>query len=282
MSMNIKSDQSAVFLPAIAMLTSIFWSTNTFSADWSSTELHYQYGNLKKAYQGGGSDADTNGTSVLTLQHSSGWKYGDNFFFVDHSSYGQTDLDRQSATPPEDELYAEYYANFSLKKITNHDFNFSFVDDIGLLAGFNFAPEVDTLYYLPGFRLAFDIPGFNFANLDITARIQDNSTSFSIKEKDTYMFDFSWAYPLTIGKTQWSVEGHVEYTHAAEQSINGVSINERKSWLLAQVQFRLDVGHLWGSPDQLFLGMEYQYWRNKLGDPDTDESVPQLLMAWRF
>lgn len=278
----IKLNQGPGFFVAAGLLIAVFSAPSALAADWSTTELHYQYGNLQKAYQGGGSAADTNGTSVLTFQHTSGWKYGDNFFFVDHSSYGKTDVDSQNSTPPEDELYAEYYANFSLKKITGHNFNLGFIDDIGVVAGFNFVPEIDTIYYLPGFRLVFDIPGFNFANLDITARIQDNTTSFSVKEKDTYMLDFSWAYPFAIANTRWSVEGHVEYTHAAEQSINGISIDDRESWLLAQAQVRLDIGHFWGNPDQLFLGMEYQYWRNKLGDPDTDESVPQLLIAWRF
>ena len=219
---------------------------------------------------------------MLTFQHSSGWKYGENFFFVDHSNYGKTDVDTQNSTPSDDELYAEYYASFSLKKITGYDFNLGVIDDIGLVAGFNFAPEIDTLYYLPGVRLVFNIPGFDFANLDITARIQNNSTKFSVKEKDTFMLDFSWAYPFAVAKTRWSVEGHVEYTHAADQSVNGISIEDRKSWLLAQVQLRLDIGHFWGNPSQFFVGMEYQYWRNKLGDPDTDESIPQLLMVWRF
>lgn len=280
--MNFKSSQDWVFLPAITMLTLFFWSPGAFSADWSTTELHYQYGNLKKPYQGGGSAADTKGTPVLTMQHSSGWKYGDNFFFVDYSRYGRTDAETESAVLANDELYAELYANFSLNKITGYEFDLGPVDDIGLVAGLNFAPEIDALYYLPGFRIVFDIPGFDFANLDITARIQDGPTKLSVKEEGSFMLDFNWAYPFIIAESRWSIEGHVEYTHMSEQSIHGVVIDDRESWLLTQVQVRLDIGHFLGSPDQLFAGMEYQYWRNKLGDPDTDESVPQLLIAWRF
>lgn len=279
---NSRSDRNRFFLVATIVLISTVWTPDSISADWSTTELHYQYGNLKKAYQGGGSAADTNGSSVLTFQHSSGWKYGDNFFFVDYTNYGRTDSEAQNDILDDDEMYGEFYANFSLKKITGYEIKFGPVDDIGLVAGLNFAAEIDTLYYMPGFRLVFDLPGFNFANLDITARIQDGPTKFSVKESDSYMLDFSWAYPFAVGKTQWSIEGHVEYTHVADQSISGISIEDRESWLLAQVQIRLDVGHFWGNPEQLYLGMEYQYWRNKLGDPDTDESVPQLLIAWRF
>lgn len=280
--MNNKLNQSRVLLLAAVICTTTFWASNAFAENWSITELHYQYGNLKKPYQGGGSAADTGGTSVLTFQNTSGWKYGDVFFFADYSKYGKTDVETENSVLANDEIYAELYANFSLKKMTGYEFNLGIIDDIGLVAGLNFAPEVDALYYLPGFRLVFDLPGFRFANLDITARIQDGTSKFSVKEKDSYMLDFSWAYPFAIANTRWSIEGHVEYTHMAEQSMTGIPIENRESWLLAQVQFRLDVGHFWDSPDQLFFGMEYQYWRNKLGDPDTDESVPQLLIAWRF
>ena len=58
--------------------------------------------------------------------------------------------------------------------------------------------------------------------------------------------------------------------------------NHVKSWILAQPQFRLDLGKaLAGAAGRLFIGLEYQYWRNKLGT-DNDESLPQFLLVWRF
>ena len=48
------------------------------AADWSTTELQLQYGTLDVPFVGGDTD-----TLTVTLQHASGWKYGDNFFFVD-------------------------------------------------------------------------------------------------------------------------------------------------------------------------------------------------------
>lgn len=274
--------QSKLFMVLPIMLTSILSTPTVFSTDWSTTELHYQYGNLRKAYQGGGSASETGGTSVLTLQHNSGWKYGDNFFFFDHSNYGKTDVDSLNGDSAGDEIYGEFYSNFSLGKITGKDIKFGPINDIGLVAGFNFAPEIETLYYMPGVRLAFDLPGFNFAQLDITGRIQDSSTKQSIKEKDTYMLDFSWAYPFAIDNTRWSLEGHIEYMHRAKQSIRGVSIDDRKAWWLSQIQLRFDIGHLWGNADKVFVGIEHQYWRNKQGDPNTTENVPQLLLVWRL
>jgi hypothetical protein len=50
------------------------------AAIWSNTELHLQFGTLDTpAFAGGGDQS----TTIFTLQHASGWKYGDNFFFFD-------------------------------------------------------------------------------------------------------------------------------------------------------------------------------------------------------
>ncbi|MEH6591889.1 MAG: nucleoside-binding protein [Halioglobus sp.] len=268
------------------------FTMTTQAADWSTTEMQLQYGDLKKPFQGGGSASETGGTTIITLQHASGWKYGDNFFFFDYLNYGQTDVDEIDDNPKQTELYGEWYSNFSLGKMTGNDLSFLFVKDMGIIAGFNFAPEVDTNYYLPGVRFALDLPGFAFANLDVTAYIQDSSSNVgggvSLKDDDSYMVDFNWALPFTLGSTKWSLEGHVEYIGGADQDvivsgIGKVDQGKRESWILAQPQLRLDLGDiLYNQEGQLFVGIEWQYWQNKLGDKDTDENVIQALAVWRF
>lgn len=64
-----------VVLPALLVL-----GQSVTAAEWSNTELHLQYGNLDVPTFAGGGDADH---FIVTFQHASGWKYGDNFFFVD-------------------------------------------------------------------------------------------------------------------------------------------------------------------------------------------------------
>ncbi len=280
-----------------SLLTGIVLAANTAAVqaeDWSATEIHVQYGNLEKAFQGGGGEAETDGTTIITFQHAGGWKYGENFFFIDHLNYGKTNVEQQRGSHSDDEFYGEWYSNFSLGAITGSELKFGPVKDIGLIAGFNFAAEVDTLYYLPGVRLALDIPGFAFANLDITAYIQNGSSApadgVSIREDDAFMVDFNWAYPFKIGGTSWSIEGHIEYIDGADQDVRIVTpggiINDsgaRESWILAQPQLRLDLGEaIGGQAGQLYVGIEYQYWDNKLGDKNTDESVVQALAVWRF
>ncbi|HEY7884472.1 MAG TPA: nucleoside-binding protein, partial [Cellvibrionaceae bacterium] len=124
--------------------------------DFSTTELHYQYGrNFQRAFS---SETDQQ-ASIYTLQHVNGWKYGDNFFFVDFIDARDTGFD----------VYTELYSNFSLGKILGRETTVGLIRDIGLIAGVNYSRNAKVYKYLPGLRLAWDIPKFAFFNTDFTA-----------------------------------------------------------------------------------------------------------------
>ncbi|MCY4642887.1 MAG: nucleoside-binding protein [Gammaproteobacteria bacterium] len=232
---------------------------------WSVTELHVQYGNLDvPSFEGGGHSDHL----IYTLQHAHGWKYGDNFFFIDV-------LDARSSGFQDFDLYGEWYSNFSLGKLAGKKLGAGVVSDIGFILGFNWARDAEVKKYLPGIRLALDIEGFAFANLDITAYIDDNqgvSSGGAPKEDDSYMIDFNFARPFSIGAFNFSIEGHIEYIGERDNEFG----DRVESWLLAQPQFR------WSPNDHVSLGIEYQYWMNKLGDRDTDENTVQALFVWKF
>ena len=58
--------------------------------------------------------------------------------------------------------------------------------------------------------------------------------------------------------------------------------NDDRGWILAQPQLTVDVGRaLGGGGGRLMTGIEYQYWRNKLGT-DVTESAVQFLVVWRL
>ena len=144
---------------AVAVLT-----VNSVSAEtWSNTEVQLQaFGELERVGTGGTAD-----TTIITLQHAGGWEYGDNFFFIDHSRYN---VNNDANFPVEDssEFYGEWYSNFSIGAITGKKLAFGPVKDVGIVAGANFAPEIDSMWLLPGVRFALDLPGFAFAQVDIT------------------------------------------------------------------------------------------------------------------
>jgi len=237
---------------------------NTWAAQWSTTEYHFQYGELETPFSGGDQM-----TQVHTLQHSSGWKYGDNFFFID-------------LLIPEDSndinFYGELYSNFSLGKITGKEIGYGPVSDVGLLAGFNLDADSDVRVYLPGVSLSWDVPGFTFLNTYFTAYIVDNPGTGAPDTDNSFMVDVNWKYPFKIGSGKFSIQGHVEYIGEREDEFGG----EVEGWILAQPQFRWDIGAMFNSANKLFLGVEYQYWMNKKGVEGTNEYAPQALAVWQF
>jgi nucleoside-specific outer membrane channel protein Tsx len=260
--------------PALLLLACFPASLPALAADWSVTELQLQVGKLDApTFAAGGGDADT---GIVTLQHADGWKYGDNFFFVD-----RLDDDRDDGFNDED-WYGEFYANFSLGKLSGRDLSIGVLRDVGVVLGINMGADAEVVKYLPGIRLAWNIPGFAFLQTDITAYIDDSegvAHGGAPSEDDSFMVDFSWAYPIRIGTHRFSIEGHAEYIGERDNEF-GQPVED---WILAQPQFRYDIGYdLFCREDTLFVGVEYQYWRNKLGDRETDEHAAQALMVWRF
>ena len=144
------------------------------------------------------------------------------------------------------------------------------------------------MWLLPGVRFALDLPGFAFAQVDITGYTHQGGGSalspvFTVIDEDSsFMVDFAWAYPFKIGSTSWSIEGHLEYIDGRQQ-INNFGTVELESWVLFQPQIRLDLGEVLGNtPGKIFVGIEYQYWKNKLGEKGTNDNSAQFLAVWRF
>lgn len=225
------------------------------AADWSVTEVQFQYGKLDNPFA-----KTTSATPIITLQHASGYSFGDVFFFVDFSD--DDDVDGFN----DKEAYGEFYAYFSSAKMLGAKYGGA-LKDIGFVAGVNYGADSNYLSYLPGGYLDWNVPGFAFLRTQFTAVIDDSKVS----QDDGFQADVSWAYPFQIGGQYFSIEGHAEYT-----------TTQGENWFLAQPQFRWDVGYaVTGKKDVFFVGTEYQYWANKLGT-DVDESAFQALGVWRF
>ena len=70
-----------------------------------------------------------------------------------------------------------------------------------------------------------------------------------------------------IGRQSFWFTGRVEYIGATTNEMGDAV----KGWILAQPQLGWDMGKAApGSANQFFLGVEYQYWRNKLGVANDD------------
>lgn len=233
--------------------------------------MHYQFANLDAPFRG---DRDSE-THILTFQQASGWKYGDNFIFIDFLH----DADNDGFN--DDDIYGEVYFNFSLGKILDTKIGQGPIKDIGILAGLNMGLDSEVIKYLPGIRVSWDISGFAFLNTDLAFYIDDSnglSSGGVPKENNSFYFDVNWAYPIKIISHSFSIEGHAEYVGERTDE-TGARVSD---WFFTQSQFRYYVSELFNQPERVFIGIEWQYWMNKLGDAETDENVAQFLLGLRF
>ena len=256
----------------VFLILSFRASNIVYGFEWSITELQSNFGRLSTpGFAGGGKDT----TFVITLEHSDGWDYGDNYFFVDLA---------ESTSPfyNDTDIYAEYYANLSLSKIINKKVSNGLINDLGFIMGINWAMNAKVIKYLPGVRFSLNLPGFAFANLDVTAYLDASKgvkKNGAPKQENSYMLDFNWSYPFSINNHDFSVTGHLEYINRRLDSFG----NRLTSHVLNQEQIRWDLGKaIYGVPQKLFIGLELSIWINKLGDTNTNEFAPQALIAFQF
>ena len=236
----------------------------------AQTEFHYQYGRLANPFSGA-----RHFTQILTVQQASIWSLGESFVFIDILEDGVADGFNDL------EFYGEWYPTLSFGRLANRTVGGGPVRDVALIGGINFDGDANVLKWLPGARLSWDVPGFVFFNTDVTAFIDASSgleRGGAPRTTDSFMFDASWGAAFDIGSQSFWFTGHAEYIGATTNELGA----PLKGWILAQPQLGWDIGKaLTGAANQLFLGVEYQYWRNKLG-VDEDDNVAQLWVMWRL
>ena len=234
-------------------------------------DFQFQYGSLKNPYSG-----KRSATKILTFQHAGGWLLGDSFFFIDFIDDATVDKFNDK------EFYGEWYPTLSLGKLFSKDLKVGPIRDVSLISGINFDGDADVLKYLPGVRLSWQIPGFIFLNTDFTSMIDfNNGTNKGGAAPATdngFMFDVSWLIAFNLGSQSFSFMGHAEYISAVHTESGGLN----EAWILAQPQLVWDLGKVLGTPNWLHVGVEFQYWSNKLGVEGEGDAVPQFLAIWRL
>ena len=231
----------------------------------AQTEVHFQYGSHTNPF------AETStGTAVVTFQHASFWRFGDNFFFIDVLDDGGNDGFNDK------DAYGEWYSNFSLGKISGRDLAFGPFADFGLFMGVAAGMDANVLQWLPGARVAWNLPGFIFLNTDFMLTVDGTDgldAGSPPHQEGRLVIDINGLFPFNLGSQSFSITGHAEYAAGTTDELD----NDVPASILAQPQLRWDIG----GQNGLFVGIEYQYWSNKLGT-EVNESVVQLLGVWQF
>ena len=260
-----KTDQMRKFTGIVVLVVfCVGLSVPTVSAQM---EFQYQRGSLLNPFSNPGSYHSTN---ILTFQNAGGWKLGSSFFFIDFMDDAENDGFNDK------DFYGEWYPTLSFSKLFGRNFELGPVADISAISGLNFGGDANVLKYLPGIQFSWKVPGFIFVNTDFTAVVD---YSDGTQHDPGFMFDISWLAVMNIGDQSFSFMGHAEYISAVDHK-NSTSKNE--AWILAQPQLVWDVGNLFSTPNAFHVGIELQYWLNKLGKNGQDEFRPQFLIVWRL
>lgn len=243
---------TGTLLLSLALLAS-GWGP-ALAADWSATNVQLLHGS-------GYELASSEDATIITLEHASGWKYGDNFFFFDLFQ----PFDKDSA------IYGEWHPRFSFGKLTGNDFSFGPVKDVLLATELNVGNQWRAYFYGVGFDL--DIPHFAFFSVNFFLRKEFNSQFGPTLEYDSFQISPSWNLPFTLGEARFEFGGFLDYAGGD---------GDFEANLLTAPQLLLDVGNFQDKPGSFYLGVEYQYWKNKYGVDGFDESVAQLMGKWVF
>ncbi|NOQ81080.1 MAG: hypothetical protein GQ548_00970 [Methylophaga sp.] len=246
-----------MYLYRFILLTMLFSVPYIVNAEpffnWTSNNIQVLHGNHFKL-------GDKSRT-LLTFEHADGWRYGENFFFVEL-------IDREDTST---EVYGEFYPRLSWSKITGQTPSLPLFKDFSLVAGINAGnlPKADPYKaYLFGAGISFNIPHMDFLTVDIQAFKAENVHTTGVQITPV------WSMPFDIGSLHFLFKGYAEWQ--SDKATGG------SSSLLTQPQLLLDVGQLFGQNNKIYAGIEYHYWHNKFGIKGLTEKVPQAMMMINF
>jgi len=236
------------------MLAMILFAPLPAYSGWQATNLQLLHGS---DYILGPADR-----TILTLEHARGGDLGDLFVFLD-----ATDRDDIGT-----EYYGEIYGQIGLSNLTGRSWRFGPVKDVSLSLGLNAGsePEADPFRaWLAGVSLDFDAPVFQLLQLDIHAYRDESASHTGVQITP------AWDARFHVGAQEFRFRGFADW-------ISGRASASGKAQLLTQPQLLWNLGKSVGIHDSLWLGLEYQYWRNKYGVPGGKESLPQVMLMLGF
>jgi nucleoside-specific outer membrane channel protein Tsx len=215
----------------------------TADTNWQTFSASYLLGSN---YEVGPKSRD-----VLTFEYASKTNWGDQFFFMD-----------KVISPDEAaSAYFEWSPRFQLVKFSDD----SLFQHLSLATTWENGTNFENV--LIGFGTNLKIPGFKMLQANIY------HVSNELKDND-YQLTMSWIHPINIGGLKFSIDGFIDYSSAA---------NTHAAELLIHPQIKWNISEFAGlSKSTLYIGIEYDYWRNKFGIDGVYEHNPNLLIKYHF
>lgn len=268
------------------------------AADWSDTSIGWRYGtDFREPYVNQQNGSAQNITkNIIDFQHTSGYKYGVNFFNVDllmSNSSDPTNCPNFNCSGSAQEAYVVYRNNIEWSKVSpDRAVKLPGIKDLALTLGLDWNTKNDAGYaskkrmWVWGPTLELDVPGY--MNVSLLGLSESNApcTTFPpgavgyppsgcysrYSYKTHAMLSSSWAIPIPVAGLPLSYEGYINYIAPKGTNEFGGPTATEINW---DSEIMLDVGSLMGGSKGTFkVGFEYQYWRNKFGNDHSGGAGP--------
>lgn len=221
--------------------------TSTQASVWSSSKIEILYGqDFARGFNGADQDEAT-----FTFANATGFTWGDTFIFADVNK--ADDTDKTGGT------HLEFSTRYRFVKPENNNVIKGFY---GIVQGdMTSNAFVQKIVPMAGVSLDWNLPGFKFFKTHVQYRNDPTLDGSAVQ------VNLVWSKSFTISDANFSFEGFADWT-----SEEGTAVSN----LVMQPQV------LWHANKNLAVGVEYQYWKNRLGIDGRDESVPQVMVRWTF
>ena len=240
---------------------------------WHTNSLTYLYGKNYKV--------DPPIQQTFTFEHASAWSVGDLFLFID-----QINFNGKGANDGRDNRthYGEFSPRLSFGKISGTNIALGPVTDILVSMTYEFG-KGDTEAYLIGPAIDLAIPGFDFFQLNTYLRKTDGGRPGD----NVWQITPAWSYTIPMGRSDLVIDGYIDWVVDNDKNSRG----EYHANVHINPQIKYDMGKALGWREKVYVGIEYDYWKNKFGIKDggyvseqfvgtTDQNTASLLLKAHF
>ena len=254
---------------------------------WSDTFIGYRYGTDFRE-PNNARDVEKH---ILQFTHASGYSVGQNFVNLDIFQSDKADPTERGGSNGATEFYLTYRHQVHLGKAFDKRLAFGPVKEVAITAGVDLNTKNSPVQprkrlLVIGPTLKFDVPGF----LDVSLLFgkEWNHNNFGTVEKEIafdpqWIISAAWGIPFNAGPVPLKFQGFANYLSKRGEDYNG---KKTKAETLMRTSLMVDVGQMaWGKKNTLWVGVGYEYWRNKFGNhgiQGVDVNAPTFQMEWHF
>ncbi|WP_110457038.1 ion channel protein Tsx [Shewanella algidipiscicola] len=225
--------------------------------DMSVTALH---GN---DYDLAASDRQT----TVTFETAGAWIYGDWFAFQDVTYFNGSNLSENDTT------YGEISTRLSASKISGQSIDFGPITDLSwaFMLEEGEGPVTSFLY---GIGMDIAVPYFTYFNINTYRRDALSSGNLS----DGWQVTPAFRMDFPVGNSNIIFDGYIDWVFSADNQgyEENFHFNPQVKYDLGAVIFGEH------NKNQLFVGVEYDYWQNKYGVKGVDQNTYSVIAKYHF